>query len=78
MFAVFIDLEKACHRTTYRKGLWVVLQIYGVGRHLLERIGLLNKNASASVRVNQELSKSIRVGVSQRQSRGVMSKADNI
>ncbi len=38
------------------KGLWDTLRVYGVGGQLLEGIRSFYENASASVRVNRELS----------------------
>ncbi len=55
LFAAFVDLEKA-HDRVDRKGLWDTLRVYGVGGQLLEGIKFFYENASASVRVNGELS----------------------
>ncbi len=37
LYAAFMDLEKAYNKV-YRKALWNVLRIYGVGGQLMERI----------------------------------------
>ncbi len=55
LFAAFMDLEKAYDRVD-RKGLWETLRVYGVGEQFLEGIRSFYENASASVRVNVELS----------------------
>ncbi len=67
LFAAFTDLEKAYDRVD-RKGLWDTLRVYRVGGKLLEGIRSFYENASASVRVNGELSESfnVEVGVWQR------------
>lgn len=56
-FAAFIDMEEAYDRVDM-KGLWYVIRIYGVGRHLLEGS---YKNTCASVEVNIELSENFGV-----------------
>ncbi len=48
-------------------GLWDTLRVYGVGGQLLEVIKSFSENASASVRVNGELSESFKVKVGVRQ-----------
>ncbi len=55
LFAAYMDLEKAYDRVD-RKGLWDTLRVYGVGGQLLDGIASFYENASASVRVNGELS----------------------
>ncbi len=65
-FAAFMDLEKAYDRVD-RKGLWETLRVYGVGGKLLEGVRSFYENASASVRVNGELSESFKVKVGVRQ-----------
>ncbi len=50
-----------------RKGLWDTLRVYGVGGQMLEGIRSFYENASASVRVNGELSESFSVKVGVRQ-----------
>ncbi len=50
-----------------RKGLWDTLRVYEVGGQLLEGIKSFYENASASVRMNRELSKSFSVEVGVRQ-----------
>ncbi len=57
-----MDLEKAYARVD-RKGLWDTLRVYGVGGQLLEGIRSFYENASASVRMNGELSESFKVEV---------------
>lgn len=54
LFAALIDLEKACD-TVDRKGFWDA-QKNGVRGRLIEGIRSFYKGASASVRVNGELS----------------------
>ncbi len=66
LFAAFMDLEEAYGRVDW-KGLWDILRMYGVGRKLLEGIRSFYENASASVRVNGELSESFNVEVGVRQ-----------
>ncbi len=66
LFAAFMDLEKAYDRVD-RKGLWDTLRVYGVGGQLLEGIRSFYENASASVRVNGELSESFKVEIGVRQ-----------
>ncbi len=56
LFAAFMDLEKGYGRVD-RKGLWDTQRVYEVGGQLLEGIRSFFENASASVRVNGELSK---------------------
>ncbi len=56
------DLEKAYDRVD-RKGLWDTLRVYRVGGQLLEGIRSFYENASASMRVNGELSESFNVEV---------------
>ncbi len=46
-----------------RKGLWDTLRVYGVGEQLLEGVRSFYENASASVRVNGEISESFSVEV---------------
>ncbi len=58
LFAAFMDLEKAYDRVD-RKGLWEALRVYGVGGKLLEGVRSFYETASASVRVNGELSESL-------------------
>ncbi len=60
LFAAFMDLEKAYDRVD-RKGLRDTLRVCGVGGQLLEGIKSFYENASASVRVNGELSESFKV-----------------
>ncbi len=66
LFAAFMNLEKAYDRVD-RKGLWDILRVYGVGGQLLKGIRSFYENASASVRVNGELSKGFNVEVGVRQ-----------
>ncbi len=66
LFAAFMDLEKAYDKVD-RKGLWDTQRVYGVGGQLLEGIKSFYENASASVRVNGELSESFKVKVGVRQ-----------
>ncbi len=66
LFAAFMDLEKAYDRVD-RKGLWETLRVYGVGGKLLEGVRSFYENATASVRVNGELSESFNVEVGVRQ-----------
>ncbi len=66
LFAAFMDLEKA-YGDVDRKGLWDTLRVYGVGGQLLEGIMFFYKNASASVRVNGELSEIFYIEVGVRQ-----------
>ncbi len=66
LFAAFMDLEKA-YDTADRKGLWDTLRVYGVGGQLLEGIRSFYENASASVRVNRDLSESFNIEVGVRQ-----------
>ncbi len=66
LFVVFMDLEKAYDRVD-RKGLWETLRVYRVGRKLLEGVRSFYENASASVRVNGEVSESFNVEVGVRQ-----------
>ncbi len=61
LFAAFMDLEKAYDRVD-RNGLWDILRVYGVGGHQP-----FYENASASVQVNGELSKSFSAEVRVRQ-----------
>ncbi len=64
--AAFMDLEKAYDRVD-RKGLWDTPRVYGVGEQLLEGIRSFYENASASVRVNGELSESFNIEFGVRQ-----------
>ncbi len=66
LFAAFMDLEKAYDKVD-RKGLWETLGVYGMGGQLLEGVRSFYENASASVRVNGELSESFKVEVGVRQ-----------
>ncbi len=50
-----------------RMDLWETLRVYGVGGRLLEGVRSFYENASASVRVNGELSESFKVKVGVRQ-----------
>ncbi len=62
LFIAFMDLEKAYDRVD-RNGLWDTLTVYGMGGKLFEGIKSFYENASASVRVNGELSESFSVEV---------------
>ncbi len=66
LFAAFVDMEKAYDRVD-RKGLWDTLRVYGVEGKLFEGNKSFCENASASVRVNGELSVSFNVEVGVRQ-----------
>ncbi len=66
LFAAFMNLEKPYDRVD-RKVLWDTLRVYGVGGQLLEGIRSFYGNASASVRVNGELSDSFNIEVGVRQ-----------
>ncbi len=66
LFAAFMDLEKAYDRVD-RKSLWDTLRVCGVGGQLLEGIRSFCENASASVRVNGELSESFNIEMGVRQ-----------
>ncbi len=61
-FAAFMDLEKTYDRVDRN-----ALRVYGVGGQLFEGIRSSFENASASVRVNGELSESFKVEVGVRQ-----------
>ncbi len=61
-----MDLEKAYDRVD-RKGLWDTLRVYGVGGQLLKGIRSFYENASATVRMNGELSESFSVEMGVRQ-----------
>ncbi len=50
-----MNVEKAYDRV-YRKGLWDIVRMYGVGGKLLEGMKSFYENASASVQVNGEWS----------------------
>ncbi len=56
LFAAFMDLEKAYEELIGRA--YGRLRVYGVGGQLLEGVRSFYENASASVRVNGELSES--------------------
>ncbi len=66
LFAAFMYLEEAYDRVD-RKGPWDTLRVYGVRGQLLEGIRSFYENASASVRLNGELSESFKVEVGVRQ-----------
>ncbi len=66
LFAVFMDLEKACDRVNWL-ALWDVLKIYGVGGKLLSSIKSFYEEASACVKISGEISEHFEIKVGLRQ-----------
>ncbi len=66
LYAVFMDLEKACDRVDM-DALRNVLKIYGVGGQLMKEIKAFCMKMNACVKVDGELSDCFAIGVIVRQ-----------
>ena len=66
LYLGFMDLEKAYDRVD-RKGVWEVLEIYGIGGRNLEAVKSFYEGCEACVRVENEESEMFKVNVGLRQ-----------